>query len=136
VAFNEDCSLYQKADAEVAASTIPPGRKFPANCRGGLAVGPSAFGPGAASFGKQRVNAGVVLRGSDRAAHGHRTPSVLPASRMIARGRCSAPQQAAITSALRGISDYLTNGGRIEVARLYDRRNGDISVGAVERIAI
>jgi integrase len=47
-----------------------------------------------------------------------------------------------------GITDYLTNGGRIEVARrmaghssakatgLYDRRNDDISVGEVERIGI
>ena len=45
-----------------------------------------------------------------------------------------------------GITDYLTNGGRIEVAQrmaghsnakttgLYDRRNDDISVGEVERI--
>jgi site-specific recombinase XerD len=47
-----------------------------------------------------------------------------------------------------GITDYLTNGGRIEVAQrmaghsnakttgLYDRRNDDISVGGVERIGI
>jgi integrase/recombinase XerD len=47
-----------------------------------------------------------------------------------------------------GITDYLTNGGRTEVAQrmarhsnakttgLYDRRNDDISVGEVERIAI
>jgi len=47
-----------------------------------------------------------------------------------------------------GITDYLTNGGCIEVAqrmaghsnakttRLYDRRNDDISVGEVERIGI
>jgi integrase len=47
-----------------------------------------------------------------------------------------------------GIMDYLTNGGRIEVAQkmaghsnakttgLYDRRNDDISVGEVERIGI
>jgi site-specific recombinase XerD len=47
-----------------------------------------------------------------------------------------------------GITDYLANGGRIEVARrmaghsnakttgLYDRRNDDISVGEVERIGI
>ena len=47
-----------------------------------------------------------------------------------------------------GIPDYLTNGGRIEVAQkmaghsnakttgLYDRRNDDISVGEVERIGI
>jgi integrase/recombinase XerD len=46
------------------------------------------------------------------------------------------------------ITDYLTNGGRIEVAQkmaghsnakttgLYDRRNDDISVGEVERIGI
>jgi site-specific recombinase XerD len=45
-----------------------------------------------------------------------------------------------------GITDYLTNGGRIEVAQrmaghsnakttgLYDRRNDDISVGEVERL--
>jgi len=45
-----------------------------------------------------------------------------------------------------GITDYLTNGGRIEVAQrmaghsnakttgFYDRRNDDISVGEVERI--
>ena len=47
-----------------------------------------------------------------------------------------------------GITDYLANGGRIEVAQrmaghsnakttgLYDRRNDDISVGEVERIGI
>src|SRR5208282_3677067 len=47
-----------------------------------------------------------------------------------------------------GITDYLTNGGRIEIAQrmaghsnakttgLYDRRNDDISVGEVERIGI
>jgi integrase/recombinase XerD len=47
-----------------------------------------------------------------------------------------------------GITDYLTNGGRIEVAQrmaghsnakttgLYDRRNDDISVGEVDRIGI
>jgi site-specific recombinase XerD len=47
-----------------------------------------------------------------------------------------------------GITDYLTNGGRIEVAQrmaghvnakttgLYDRRNDDISVGEIERIGI
>jgi integrase/recombinase XerD len=47
-----------------------------------------------------------------------------------------------------GITDYLTNGGRIEVAQrmaahsnaettgLYDRRNDDVSVGEVERIEI
>jgi len=47
-----------------------------------------------------------------------------------------------------GITDYLTNGGRIEVAQrmaghsnakttgLYDRRNDDIRVGEVERIGI
>jgi integrase len=47
-----------------------------------------------------------------------------------------------------GITDYLINGGRIEVAQrmaghpnaratgLYDRRNDDISVGEVERIGI
>jgi site-specific recombinase XerD len=47
-----------------------------------------------------------------------------------------------------GITDYLTNGGRIEVAQrmaghsnakttgLYDQRNDDISVGEVERIGI
>jgi integrase/recombinase XerD len=47
-----------------------------------------------------------------------------------------------------GITDYLSNGGRIEVAQrmaghsnakttgLYDRRNDDISVGEVERIGI
>src|SRR5215469_2492624 len=47
-----------------------------------------------------------------------------------------------------GITDYLTNGGRIEVAQkmaghanakttgLYDRRNGDISIGEVEKIGI
>jgi integrase/recombinase XerD len=47
-----------------------------------------------------------------------------------------------------GITDYLTNGGRIEVAQrmaghsnakttgLYDRRNDDISVGEVGRIGI
>jgi len=47
-----------------------------------------------------------------------------------------------------GITDYPTNGGRIEVAQrmaghsnakrqgLYDRRNDDISVGEVERIGI
>ena len=47
-----------------------------------------------------------------------------------------------------GITDYLTNGGRIEVAQrmaghsnakttgLYDRRNDDISLDEVERIGI
>jgi len=47
-----------------------------------------------------------------------------------------------------GITNYLTNGGRIEVAQrmaghsnakttgLYDRRNDDISVGEGERIGI
>jgi site-specific recombinase XerD len=47
-----------------------------------------------------------------------------------------------------GITDYLTNGGRIEVAQrmaghsnakttgLYDRRNDEVSVGEVERIGI
>jgi hypothetical protein len=47
-----------------------------------------------------------------------------------------------------GIMDYLTNGGRIEVAQrmaghsnakttgLYDRRNDEIIVGEVERIGI
>jgi hypothetical protein len=47
-----------------------------------------------------------------------------------------------------GITDYLTNGGRIEVAQkmaghsnakttgLYDRRNDDVNVGEVERIGI
>ena len=47
-----------------------------------------------------------------------------------------------------GITDYLTNGGRIEVAQrmaghsnakttgLYDRRNDDISIGEIERIGI
>jgi integrase/recombinase XerD len=47
-----------------------------------------------------------------------------------------------------GITDYLTNGGRVEVAQhmaghsnakttgLYDRRNADVSVGEVERIVI
>jgi len=47
-----------------------------------------------------------------------------------------------------GITGYLTNGGRIEVAQrmaghssagttgLYDRRNDDISVGEVERIGM
>jgi integrase/recombinase XerD len=47
-----------------------------------------------------------------------------------------------------GITDYLTNGGRIEVAQrmaghanakttgLYDRRNDDISIGEIEKIGI
>ncbi len=47
-----------------------------------------------------------------------------------------------------GTTDYLTSGGRIEVAQrmaghsnakttgLYDRRNDDVSVGEVERIGI
>jgi len=47
-----------------------------------------------------------------------------------------------------GITDYLTNGGRIEVAQkmaghsnakttgLYDRRNDDVNAGEVERIEI
>lgn len=47
-----------------------------------------------------------------------------------------------------GITDYLTNGGHIEVAQkmaghsnakttgLYDQRNDDVSVGEVERIGI
>jgi integrase/recombinase XerD len=52
------------------------------------------------------------------------------------------------TSRATGITDYLTNDGRIEVAQrmaghsnakttgLYDQRNDDISVGEVERIGI
>ncbi len=47
-----------------------------------------------------------------------------------------------------GITDYLTNGGKLEIAQrmaghsnakttgLYDRRNGDISVSEVERVGI
>jgi hypothetical protein len=78
-------------------------------------------------------------------------------------GRCASlpypPDSGAITTGLpestcchtfraTGITDYLTNGGRIEVAQrmaghsnakttdLYDRRNDDVSVGKVERIGI
>ncbi|HUE02673.1 MAG TPA: tyrosine-type recombinase/integrase [Bryobacteraceae bacterium] len=103
------------------------------------------------------------------------------ASRVIARGRCSARQaarqkgltdgpmsrvdvwrmvrrrasDAGIETAIgchtfraTGITDYLTNGGRIEVAQrmaghsnakttgLYDRRNDDVSLDEVERIGI
>jgi len=47
-----------------------------------------------------------------------------------------------------GITDYLTNGGKLEIAQrmaghsnakttgLYDRRNDDISIGEVERVGI
>jgi integrase/recombinase XerD len=45
-----------------------------------------------------------------------------------------------------GITDYLSNGGRIEIAQrlpghakttgLYDRRNDEISVGEIEKIGI
>ncbi len=47
-----------------------------------------------------------------------------------------------------GITDYLTNGGKLEIAQrmaghsnakttgLYDRRNDDISVSEVERVGI
>jgi integrase/recombinase XerD len=59
-----------------------------------------------------------------------------------------APRSLCYTFRATGITDYLTNGGRIEVAQkmaghsnakttgLYDRRNDDISVGEVERIGI
>jgi integrase/recombinase XerD len=58
------------------------------------------------------------------------------------------PKSAATLFRATGITDYRTNGGRIEVAQkmaghanakttvLYDRRNDDISVGEVERIGI
>ncbi|SPF49042.1 exported hypothetical protein [Candidatus Sulfopaludibacter sp. SbA4] len=57
-------------------------------------------------------------------------------------------EDAAKTEFATGITDYLTSGGRIEVAQcmaghsnakttgLYDRRNDDVSVGEVERIGI
>jgi site-specific recombinase XerD len=71
--------------------------------------------------------------------------------RMIRRRASDAGIETAIgchTFRATGITDYLTNGGRIEVAQrmaghsnakttgLYDRRNDDISVGEVERIGI
>jgi integrase len=71
--------------------------------------------------------------------------------RMVRRRAFDAGIETAIgchTFRATGITDYLTNGGRIEVARrmaghsnakttgLYDRRNDDISVGEVERIGI
>ncbi len=70
---------------------------------------------------------------------------------MIRRRAADAEIETAIgchTFRATGITDYLTNGGRIEVAQrmaghsnakttgLYDRRNDDISVGEVERIGI
>ena len=70
---------------------------------------------------------------------------------MVRRRAADAGIQTAIgchTFRATGITDYLTNGGRIEVAQrmaghsnakttgLYDRRNDDISVGEVERIGI
>ena len=70
---------------------------------------------------------------------------------MVRRRACYAGIETAIgchTFRATGITDYLTNGGRIEVAQrmaghsnakttgLYDRRNDDISVGEVERIGI
>jgi integrase/recombinase XerD len=71
--------------------------------------------------------------------------------RMVRRRAADAELETAIgchTFRATGITDYLTNGGRIEVAQrmaghsnakktgLYDRRNDDISVGEVERIGI
>jgi len=71
--------------------------------------------------------------------------------RMVRRRAASAGIATAIgchTFRATGITDYLTNGGRIEVAQrmaghsnakttgLYDRRSDDISVGEVERIGI
>ena len=71
--------------------------------------------------------------------------------RMVRRRASAAGIETAIgchTFRATGITDYLTNGGRIEVAQrmaghsnakttgLYDRRNDDISVGEVERIGI
>src|ERR1039457_1104184 len=71
--------------------------------------------------------------------------------RMVRRRALGAGIETAIgchTFRAMGITDYLTNGGRIEVAQrmaghsnakttgLYDRRNDDISVGEVERIGI
>lgn len=71
--------------------------------------------------------------------------------RMVRRRASGAGIETAIgchTFRATGITDYLTNGGRIEVAQrmaghsnakttgLYDRRNDDISVGEVERIGI
>jgi integrase/recombinase XerD len=70
---------------------------------------------------------------------------------MVRRRAVDAGIQTAIgchTFRATGITDYLTNGGRIEVVQrmaghsnakttgLYDRRNDDISVGEVERIGI
>jgi site-specific recombinase XerD len=70
---------------------------------------------------------------------------------MVRRRAADASLETAIgchTFRATGITDYLTNGGRIEVAQrmaghsnakttgLYDRRNDDISVGEVERIGI
>lgn len=71
--------------------------------------------------------------------------------RMVRRRTADAGIETAIgchTFRATGITDYLTNGERIEVAQrmaghsnaktagLYDRRNDDISVGEVERIGI
>jgi site-specific recombinase XerD len=71
--------------------------------------------------------------------------------RMVRRRASDAGIETAIgchTFRATGITDYLTNGGRIEVAQrmaghsnakttgLYDRRNDDISVGEMERIGI
>ena len=71
--------------------------------------------------------------------------------RMVRRRASDAGIETAIgchTFRATGITDYLTNGGRIEVAQrmaghsnaktagLYDTRDDDISVGEVERIGI
>jgi site-specific recombinase XerD len=71
--------------------------------------------------------------------------------RMVRRRASDAGIETAIgchTFRATGITDYLTNGGRIEVAQrmaghanakttgLYDRRSDDVSVGEVERIGI
>jgi integrase len=71
--------------------------------------------------------------------------------RMVRRRASDAGIETAIgchTFRATGITDYLTNGGRIEIAQrmaghsnakttgLYDRRNDDVSAGEVERIGI
>ena len=71
--------------------------------------------------------------------------------RMVRRRAAAAGIETAIdchTFCATGITDYLTNGGKLEIAQrmaghsnakttgLYDRRNDDISVGEVERIGI
>ena len=115
--------LEQYLDAYITAAGIAGGRKTP--------LFRSAIG----KTGK--LSARPILRGD--------------VWRMVRRRAVDAGIETAIgchTFRATGITDYLTNGGRIEVAQrmaghsnakttgLYDRRNDDIGVGEVERIGI